>query len=103
MSGGLLFHNCGLLEFGSRRHKAVSLSPWESELYAALSKDVENLGFQCGLGDGTSTRVTLALDNQGVVDHTALRANETSLAAGGMKPLDVVIMHTERNPGVLLT
>ena len=35
VSGGMLVHNGGLLRFWSRRQKAVSLSSWESELFAA--------------------------------------------------------------------
>ena len=48
-----------LLRFWSRRQKAVSLSSWESELYAAVSTGVEALGLQSGLRDfGNNTRVT---------------------------------------------
>ena len=72
VSGGMLVHNGGLLRFWSRRQKAVSLSSCESELYAAVSTGVEALGLQSGLRDfGNNTRVTIACDNQGVVDHTA--------------------------------
>ena len=72
VSGGMLVHNGGLLRFWSRRQKAVSLSSWESELYAAVSTGVEALGLQSGLKDfGNNTRVTIACDSQGVVDHTA--------------------------------
>ena len=68
----MLVHNGELLRFWSRRQKAVSLSSWRSELYAAVSTGIEALGLQSGLGDfGTNTRVTIACDNQGVVDHTA--------------------------------
>ena len=62
----------GLLRFWSKWQKAVSLSSWESELYAAVSTGVEVFGFQSGLRDfGNNTRVMIACDNQGVVDHTA--------------------------------
>ena len=80
----------GLLRFWSRRQKAAPLSSWESELFAAASTGVEALGLQSGLRDfGNNTRVTIACDSQGVVDHTARqglglakqRAHETSLAA----------------------
>ena len=72
VSGGMLVHNGGPLRFWSRRQKAVSLSSWESELYAALSTGVEALGLQSGLKDfGNNTRVTIARDNQRAVDHTA--------------------------------
>ena len=76
----------------SRRQKAVSVSSWESELYAVVSTGVEALGLQSALRDlGNNTRVTIACDNQGVVDHTApsgtwvgeTRAHETSWAASG--------------------
>ena len=68
----MLVHNVGLLSFWSRRQKAVSLSLWESELYAAVSIGVEALGLQSELRDfGNNTRVTLAWDTQGVVDQTA--------------------------------
>ena len=47
----------------------MSLSLWESEPYAAVSTAI---GLQSGLRDfGKNTRVTIACDNQGVVDHTA--------------------------------
>ena len=72
VSGGMLVHNGGLLRFWSRRQKAVSLSSWESGLHAAVSTGVEALGLQSGLRDfGNNTRVTIACDIQGVVDHTA--------------------------------
>ena len=86
----MLVHNGGLLRFWSRRQKAVSLSSRESERYAAVSTGVEALGLQSGLRDfGNKQRVTIACDNQGVVDHTArqglgvgeARAHETSVAA----------------------
>ena len=62
----------GLLRFLSRRQKTPLLSSWESALHAAVSTGVETLGLHSGLGDfGNNTRVTIACDNQGVVDHTA--------------------------------
>ena len=65
VSGGMLVHNGGLLRFWSRRQKAVSLSSWESELYAAVPTGVEALGLQSGLRDfGNNTRVRIACDNQ---------------------------------------
>ena len=74
VSGGMLVHSGGLLRFWSIRQKAVLLLSWESELYAAVSIGVEALGPRCGLRDfGNDTRVTIACDNQGVVDHTARR------------------------------
>ena len=52
--------------------KALSLASWESELYAAMSTGVEALRLQSGLRDfGNHTRVTIACDNQWVVDHRA--------------------------------
>ena len=57
-SGGVLVHNGGLLRFWSRNQKAVSLSSWESELYAAVSSGTETLALQ---------------RQQAVVDHTARR------------------------------
>ena len=72
MSGGILVHNGGLLRFWSRRQKAVSLSSWESELCAAVSTWGEALGLQSGCRDlDNITRLTIACDNQGMVDHTA--------------------------------
>ena len=69
VSGGMLVHNGGLLRFWSRRQKAVSLSSWESELYAAVSTGVDTLGLQSGLRDfGNNTGVTIPCDNQGAVD-----------------------------------
>ena len=50
----------------------MSLPLWESELYAAVSIEVEALGLQSALrGLGNNTRATNACDNQGVLDHTA--------------------------------
>ena len=86
----MLVHNGGQLRFGSRRQKAVSLSFWNSELYAAVSTGVEALGLQNGLRDfGNNMRVTIVCDNPGVVDHTArsrtwvgeAHAQDTSLTA----------------------
>ena len=89
VNGGMLVHNGGLVRFWSRRQKAVSLSSWESEPYAAVPTGVEAFGLQSGLKDfGNNTRVTIACDNQGVVNRTAhqaqvgeARAHETSLTA----------------------
>ena len=68
----MLVHNGGLLRFRSRWQKAVSLSSWESELRASVSTGLRALGLQSGLsGLGNSARVTVARDNQGVMDHTA--------------------------------
>ena len=114
VSGGMLVHTGGLLRFWSRRQKAVSLSSWESELYAAVSTGVEPLGLQSGLRDfGNNTRVTIACDNQGVVDHTArqglglakhVHTRHLSLqAARDEGQLDVVKIPTGRNPADLLT
>ena len=114
VSGGMLVHNGGLLRFWSRRQKAVSLSSWESELYAAVSTGVEALGLQSGLKDfGNNTRVTIACDNQGVVDHTARQGLGLAKhvhtrhlwlqAARDEGRLDVVKIPTERNPADLLT
>ena len=114
VSGGMLVHNGGLLRFWSRRQKAVSLSSWESELYAAVSTGVEALGLQSGLKDfGNNTRVTIACDSQGVVDHTARQGLGLAKhvhsrhlwlqAARDEGRLDVVKIPTERNPADLLT
>ena len=54
----MFVHNGGLLRFWSRRRKAVSLSSWESELYASVSTGVEDLGLQSGIGDFGNTRAT---------------------------------------------
>ena len=114
MSEGMLVHSGALLRFWSRRQKVVSLSSLESELYAAVSKKVEALALQNWLRDlGNSTRVTIACDNQGVVDHTArqgvglakhVRTRHIWLqAARDEGRLDVVKIRTERNPADLLT
>ena len=49
----------------------MSLSSWESELYAAVSTGVEALASKRVTDLRNNTRVTNACDNQGVVDHTA--------------------------------
>ena len=114
VSGGMLVHNGGLLRFWSRRQKAVSLSLWESELYAAVSAGVEALGLQSGLRDlGNNNRVTIACDNQGVVDHTARQGLGLAKyvhtrhlwlqAALDESWLDAVKIPTERNSADLLT
>ena len=114
VSGGMLVHNGGLLRFWSRRQKAVSLSSWESELYAAVPTGVESLGLQSGLRDfGNNTRVTIACDNQGVVHHTARQGLGLAKhvhtrhlwlqAARDEGRLDVVKIPTERNRADLLT
>ena len=110
----MLVHNWRLLRFWSRRQKAVPLSSWESELYAAVSTGVEAFGLQSGLRDlGNSTHVTAACDNQGVVDHTARQGLVLAKhvhtrhlwlqAARDEGGLDVVKIQTERNPADLLT
>ena len=92
----------------------MSLSSWESELHAAVSTGVEALGLQSGLRDfGNNTRVTIACDNQGVVDHTARQGLGLAKhvhtrhlwlqAARDEGWLDVVKIPTERNPADLLT
>ena len=92
----------------------MSLSSWESELYAAVSTGVEALGLQSGLRDfGNNTRVTVACDNQGVEDYTARQGLGLAKhvhtrclwqqAARDEGRLDVVKIPTERNPAVLLT
>ena len=90
MSGEMLVHSGGLLRFWSRKEKAVSLTSREGELYFAVSTGVEAPGLRSWLRDfGVNTRVTIACDNHGVVDHTARQglgetnAHETSLAASG--------------------
>ena len=114
VSGGVLVHDGGLLRLWSRRQKAVSLSSWESELYAAVSTGVEALGHQSGLRDfGNNARVTIACDNQGVVDHTARQGLRLVKhvhprhlwlqAARDEGWLDVVKIPTQRNPDDLLT
>ena len=72
MSGGMLVHSGELLRFWSRRQKVVSLSSWESKLFAAVSIGVEALELQSGLRDfGNNAHPTVACDNQWVVNHTA--------------------------------
>ena len=92
----------------------MSLSSWESELYAAVSTGVEALGLQSGLRDfGNNTRVIVACDNQWVVDHTArqglglaknVHTGHLSLqAARDEGRSDVVKIPTELNPADLFT
>ena len=94
--------------------RAVSLSSWESELYAAVSTKMEALGLQSGLKDfGNNTRVTIACDNHGVVDHTARQGLGLDKHVHTRHPwlqtardggrLDVLKIPTERNPADLLT
>ena len=103
-----------LLRFWSRRQKAVSLSSWESELYAAVSTGVEALGLQSELKDfGNNSSVTIACDNQGVVDHTARKGLGLAKhvhtrclwlqTARDEGRLDVVKIPTQRHPADLLT
>ena len=91
----------------------MSRSSWWSELYASVTTEVESLRLQSGLRDfGNNTRVTIACDNQGVVDHTARQGlglakhvHTTHLwlqAAFDEGRLDVVEMSTERNPADLV-
>ena len=40
VSGGMVLHNGSLLKFWSRRQKAISLSSWESELYAGVTAGI---------------------------------------------------------------
>ena len=79
-----------------------------------MSTGVEALGGQSGLRDfGHSTRVTIACDNQGVVDHTARQGLGLAKhvhtrhlwlqAARDEGRLDVVKFPTECNPVDLLT
>ena len=79
-----------------------------------MSTGVEALALQSGLRDlGNSTRVTIACDNEGVVDHTARQGLELAKhvrtrqiwlqAARDEGWLDVVNIRTERNPADLLT
>ena len=92
----------------------MSLSSRESELYAVVSTGVEALGLQSALRDlGNNTRVTIACDNQGVVDHTARQglglAKHVHMRHLGLPAardegcLHVVKIRTERNLADLLT
>ena len=73
-SGGMRLHNGGLLRFWSSRQKVVSLSSWESELCAVVSSRAEALGLRSRVRElGNITRVTVACDNRGVVDHQQVR------------------------------
>ena len=49
VSGGMIVHTGCLLRLWSRRQKAVSLSSWESEFYAAVSTGAEALGLRSGV------------------------------------------------------
>ena len=51
VSGGMLVHNGVLVRFWARKQKAISLSSWESELYAGVTASVEAFGLQSGLRD----------------------------------------------------
>ena len=51
MSGGMVVHNEGLVKFWSCRQKTVSLSSWETELFAAVTTGAEAIGRQRGLRD----------------------------------------------------
>ena len=53
LSGRMLLHSDGFLRFWSRRQKAVSLSWWESELFASVSTGVEAFGLQSGTSGTT--------------------------------------------------
>ena len=65
MSGGMLVHNGSLLRFWSRKQKAISLSSWESELYAGVTAGVEAIGLQSGLADlGCERSAVLLSGNQ---------------------------------------
>ena len=114
MSGGMLVHNGSLLRFWSRKQKAISLSSWESELYAGVTAVVEAMGLQSGLADlGCQRSVVLLSDNQGVVDHTARQGlglakhvhirNLWLQAARDEGQLDVRKVHTSQNPADVLT
>ena len=64
MSGGMLVHNGALLRFWSRK-KVVSLSSWESELFAGVTAGVEAIGLQSKLADfGIRCQATLLSDNE---------------------------------------
>ena len=113
-SGGMLVHNGALLRFWSRKQKVISLSSWESELYAGVTTGVEAIGLQSGLADfGIRCRATLMSENQGVVDHTARQGLglakhvhirhlwlQTARESG---QLDVCKVHTSRNAADVLT
>ena len=110
----MLVHNGALLRFWSRKQKVVSLSSWESELYAGVTTGVEAIGLQSGLADfGLKCRVTLMSDNQGVVDHTARQGLGLAKhvhtrhlwlqAARESGQLDVCKVHTSRNVVDVLT
>ena len=114
MSGGMLVHNGALLRFWARKQKAISLSSWESELYAGVTAGVEALGLQSGLRDfGCQRDVVLVSDNQGVVDHTARQglglAKHVHVrhlwlqAARNEGRIDVQKVRTELNPADVLT
>ena len=84
MSGEMLVHSGGLLRFWSRKEKAVSLTSREEELYVAVSTGVEALGLRSGLRDlGNNTRVTIACDNHGVVDHAGGSGEDANSANSG--------------------
>ena len=104
VSGGMLEVHNGQDSW----QKAVSLSSWESELYAAVSTGVEALGLQSGLRDfGNSTHVTIACDHAarpglGLAKHVRTR-HLWLQAARDEGQLDVVKIPTERHQADLLT
>ena len=104
VSGGLLVHNGGLLRFWSRRQKAVSLSSWESELFAAVSTGVEALGLPSGLrGFGNNTRVTIAWTTPHVRESGWRSTCTRDISACKQRGMKVVKIPTERSPADLLT
>ena len=106
VSGGMLVHNGGLLE--------ILVKKAEGGVAFVVGEPAIRLGLQSGLRYfGNNTRVTIACDNQGVVDHTARQGLGLAKhvhtrhlwlqAARDEGRLDVVKIPTERNPADLLT
>ena len=114
VSGGMLVHSGRLLRFWSRRQKAVSLSSWESELYAAVSLSRSSRTSKWA----QRHREQHACDNcmrqpRGAGPHTACQGLELAKhvhsrhlrlhAARDEGWLDVVKIRMQRNPVDLLT
>ena len=87
-SGGVVTLGGGVLNCWAKKQKSVALSSWESELFAAITSGTRSLGIQSELMDlGYNCSVTVATDNQSVIDHSRRRGHSVASKHVGLRGL----------------
>ena len=94
----------------SMRQKAISLSSWESELYAAVGASTRGLGLIHDFESiGAHGHLNLHVDSQRVIDHARRKGHSTASKHVGVRglwlqealagrKLDLLKVHTSVNP-----